>query len=142
MRAIWTGMTLFMLAGLAGVFGRGVLSKATASAGSALVVKYERLLHFRTPADIEITWTPPRTGTVQLNMQGDCFKKARVQRVIPQPISSEPLYDGSVYSFPRTTLGSPMSIRISQEPGAVGPVTCELRAEGVPPVRLSQFILP
>src|SRR5215218_6611781 len=49
-RSIWVLLVLFLLAGIAGLFGRGPLSTTTRrSADGTVRLTYERLARFRTP---------------------------------------------------------------------------------------------
>src|SRR3954447_24834911 len=86
-------IAVLLLAGLAGVLGRGPLSKSTAKSDQGdLKVRYEKIAHNKTPAVIELMLPAevPASGQVRLRLEGDLVRRGRFQRIVPQPIRSEP----------------------------------------------------
>ncbi|HEY0778088.1 MAG TPA: hypothetical protein VGD56_08990, partial [Gemmatirosa sp.] len=58
-QVVWGAMTLVLIGALAGAFGRGWLSEATAGQrGGALSVDYERFARFRTPTVLDVHLGP------------------------------------------------------------------------------------
>lgn len=103
-KTAWGTMVLLVLAGLAGVFGRGPLSKATAQAqgeGAPLRIQYERFPRFKTPTALEVYVDQPAIASCQarVRLSGQMMNALRIQRVIPEPISTEPLPDGAIFTF-------------------------------------------
>src|SRR5438309_901174 len=71
---VWAVMALFVAAGLAGVFGRGPLSKAKAGSQSRPVsVEYERFARYKTPSRLKVRLTPAaiRDNRATLVLSGD-----------------------------------------------------------------------
>jgi hypothetical protein len=144
-RTGWVVMIALLIAGVAGLLGRGPLSQAkTASPDGQIQVSYERLAHFRTPAVIEvfINQNVLQTGQVRLEVNGALMDGVRIQRVIPQPVSTSPLPDGAIFVFPVDATEGQAKITLVQEPGTVGLQTCTVSVNQSASVQFNQFIFP
>ncbi|MBV9386140.1 MAG: hypothetical protein JOZ78_06905 [Chroococcidiopsidaceae cyanobacterium CP_BM_ER_R8_30] len=136
-------MVVLVLAGLAGVFGRGPFSKTTAEAqGVRLRVQYERFPRFRTPATLEID-IPRQTSTqAQVQLTGDMMKKLSIQQVMPMPALTQPLPNGAIFTFNLPSKSNSAKVVFVQQAGAVGLASGEVALKGSPPIQFNQFIYP
>ena len=153
-------MVVLVLAGLAGVFGRGPLSKTTAEAqGVRLRVQYERFPRFRTPATLEID-IPRQTSTqtqcsalsgssdapvqaqAQVQLTGDMMKKLSIEQVMPMPALTQPLPNGAIFTFNLPCQSNSAKVVFVQQAGAVGLASGEVALKGSPPIQFNQFIYP
>src|SRR5919106_6001727 len=53
-RVGWIVMLLLIVAAAAGIFGNGVLSRASVSDGKQLRIEYERFAHYLTPTSLKV----------------------------------------------------------------------------------------
>ena len=104
-----------------------------------LAILANRLLHLLTRR-IELAGRDG--GNLRISLRGNCFQKAQVSRVTPEPMSSVPLDPGAIYIFPVTAASGRMDVTISLEPGAIGPATCRVARADAEAIDLHQFILP
>jgi hypothetical protein len=144
-QVIYGVMTVLLLAGLAGVFGRGPLSRAKAGNPSMpLSADYERFARFRTPTLITVHLGPQitRGRRVALRLTGPINDRIPVSRIIPQPRSASPIADGQQFTFDVPTPGDSASVRMILEPGKVGMSHASIGVEGAPTLGLSQFVYP
>lgn len=115
----WGVMLLFVLAGLSGVFGRGPLSRATAEApDGSMRVEYERFARNHTPGMLAVTLrgaalVPPR-ATVWLSRE--LTDALPVSRVVPQPVSTTPRADGTLYTFDVPAATDSATVHFAVEP--------------------------
>lgn len=118
LRVIWKVMAIAMVLGLTGLLGRGPVAKRTARAPG--LVTYDRLLRFKTPAEIDLELASKRSEPLTVEITGSCFHRARVQRIMPPPVSSLPCGQGALYRFPEAAAGSTVFVSIALEPGSIG----------------------
>jgi hypothetical protein len=142
-KVAWTIMTLMLTAGLAGMLGRGPLSKGTARAGSDMEVRYERIARNKTPAVVEVklNGVPASGKTVRVRLEGDLFARGHISRIVPQPKAWKPVRNGAELEF--ASLGSiPAAIGIVQEPASPGHLWNRITVEGGSSVTFNQIVLP
>jgi hypothetical protein len=140
MKSIWGIMTLLVCVGLTGLLGRGPLNMARSQSGN-LEARYERMLRFKSPSQIELEVASDRKGALDLRFEGSCFRDGGVRSVVPQPLASAPLPEGAVFRFPEVLTERNPVVRVALEPSAVGPLNCRISSAGSV-VRIHQFILP
>src|SRR5215217_6791280 len=91
-RIIWVLIAAALLAGLAGVFGRGPLATTMRrSPDGTLRLSYERLAPFRTPSamSIEASGSSLASGELRVRIPRQLLERLRVQRVVPEPTRVE-----------------------------------------------------
>jgi hypothetical protein len=142
-RIAWTVFLLFIVASLAGAFGRGPLAQAKAKASDgSLEVKYERVQRSGTPSIMTIAFpqSSVQNDTVQLWADDNLVKPLGTQRVVPQPFTSVLSAGGILYTFPATT--TPFSVEFQTQPGAIGGADLKLQVPGKAMVRIHVFVMP
>ncbi len=97
----WCVMALFLIAGLAGVFGRGPLSRGEARHPDGLLaIEYERLARFHAPSELRVRLQPvPTAEDVYLSIPQSYLDGIMVKEIVPQPASARVDGETVVYRF-------------------------------------------
>jgi len=138
-------MFLFVLAGIGGLFGRGLFSKTTATQpGSHLQITYEWVARYQTPSIIEVVVDKKaiQNGFVRLRINGDILDKLRLQKISPQPWLTELLPADNTLIFRANPAQDSAKIRLAIQPGRIGKVHVSIGLDGLPAVEFDQFIWP
>jgi hypothetical protein len=144
-RALHVLITLLLLAGAAGLFGRGPLSTTAAGErGGPLWAEYERFARFRTPTMLTVHLGPQllHGGRVAMRITGPINERLPISRIVPQPVAASPIADGQLLTFPIASPADSVSIHLALEPGRVGPSHGTVSVEGAAPLPVSQFVYP
>jgi hypothetical protein len=144
-RYVWAALILLLMVTFTGLLGRGPLARKTMSAGPGqLEITYERILHFKTPAMLELHLPPaaPESSHVRIRLEGAVVHDAAFQEIIPQPLSANPLAGGVVIDIPITAAANRGRILVFQQASAIGPLTSKVGLDGGPTLEFKQFVLP
>ena len=139
----WTILILFLIASLAGAFGRGPLAKADARSGDgSFQLKYERIQRFGSPSVLMIDFSPAaiHNGQVHVWVSDSLVKPLGNRRVVPQPLESVIGDGGILYTFPATTV--PASVEFQTEPAVVGTSHLVVRVPGSGEIDRDIFVMP
>jgi hypothetical protein len=131
-RIVWTIFLLILVADLAGLLGRGPLSKTHAKTHQGSVtIEYECIQRFSTPSMLIIHFTPAAVhdGKIQLWVSSSIIKSLGNQRVIPQPATSVISQDGVLYTWPADN--HPDSAQFALEPMKPGMQDFALRLPAI-----------
>jgi hypothetical protein len=133
----WTVIGLFVLAGLAGLFGTGLLSHVAKQQGKARI-DYERFFRFGTAMQMEFTDESgsPRTEII---FPTDYLSRFDVQSIVPEPIETEIMEGQIKYVF--ATGSARRKVFFHLEPNTPGTAK-GLIAVNSENIHLSQFIFP
>jgi hypothetical protein len=133
---------LFVLAGLAGLFGGGAFAKKTERFGNA-EVEYSRFIRANAPVDIKITLAPSAGGTEPVSVTFDAafFEGFKVEDISPKP-RVESLGKGVViYEFARTEHEHvPIIVRVKAT--KMGSASATITVGTDPPVTIKAFVFP
>lgn len=116
-RISWVLLTLFVLAGAAGVFGAGPLSSAVVvSPGGGARVRYQRFARVQNATQIRIEVLRAAPGTrLTIHLSRALSKSIRIERTSPRPLWVRESPDGQTFAFD-TSLGTgPLRISFIQE---------------------------
>ena len=140
----WGLMALVLLAGAAGVWGKGPLAQATAvSRDGSFSVDYARFARHQAPEAIRVVLTAGAAGQeARISVDTDYADGMQVEEVYPEPESVEAGPDDVTYTFALSEEGSAATIVFSVLYDDIGRNGGEITLEGHPPVKLSQFIYP
>lgn len=144
-RISWVILSLLLLAGVAGLFGHGPLSRATVHPlGSALEVRYDRLARRETPSllELRVETSALVSGRVRIRLNRELVDRMQLKQIVPTPLSSEPLADGARFIFQTDPSRDAAFIVFSENPTTPGLVDAEVTIEGEQPVRFRQFVYP
>ncbi len=151
-RASWTVqrigraiMVLVTLAALAGVFGRGPLSRATAGDESALLqIKYNRFerRHGPTQMEIQVGQGAIQGDTIRLWVDREYLQGNQVESVVPEPDSMEARPDRMIYVFKVNQPGAGTTITFNMNPQQIGPRTVRVGLDNGQELSFRQFVYP
>jgi hypothetical protein len=140
-RVLWTVMSLVVVAGLLGLFGRGPLSHGKAIGRSASA-EFERFARFKTPAQITFLVPGGISGSsLDVFVDAPLLESLRIEQTKPQPVDmrAEP-GGGATMQFLKST-SAPFTVHFTQEFSKVGPQEGELMVAGEQ-LQLRQFVYP
>ena len=139
-RAGWLFMLLFVLAAVAGLFGRGGVIWNTSVAGDkndGLEIKYSSFVRQQAPEELEINMGGTETTLV---VQSKDFNKIQINNVVPQPEKTESSADKITYTFPPQQ--TDRSVNISYKAKEVGSAAFEISNGLGKKYSINQFIYP
>jgi hypothetical protein len=122
-RIAWLALGLFVLAGLAGVFGRGPLSKAQlASDTGAATLEYERFARNKTPAKLKLKINIPGgvQGPLMISISRALLDTLRLEQALPTPAAVRADPRGAVLEFRAPQESGEFQITLTQEPSSPG----------------------
>ena len=131
-------MTLLVLAGAAGAFGRGPFARARTSA-PPIEVEYDRVVRYQTPTRIAINVPADSRGT-RVFVNRALLDRVQLQSVVPQPVGAEPRTDGAILLFAPT--GGPGRITLIAQPSSLGLTSDAVSVDGAGTAAFHQFVLP
>ena len=139
-RVGWVLMALVVLLGLAGLFGRGPLTRRDASA-PGLTLQYQRVLRLEATESLEFTLEARREGETGLELDSGFVNRTEIERIIPEPrdISVSPA--GQRLSFLATGSGS-VAVRVLFVPKKLGRLRGRFGTPGGAVLPASFFVLP
>lgn len=130
-------LTLFAIAGLAGLFGNGPLAKASVTSGGA-TVRFERFARqtFRTELDISVAGV--NAPTVAITMPRTFVD--RVDMLDLRPPDTLTRMDGDVATFEVPSHNGSASLVLHYEPKSFGVLEADVSVGGAQPARVRQII--
>jgi hypothetical protein len=146
-------MALFVLAALAGLFGRGPFShRSDRTADGRLALDFEPVARWGTTTQITVhfansngskTAAETTAASAQLFVNNAVIEPLGLQQVIPEPDSTEAVGGGAIFQFAIPANSDGASVRFVLKPSGVGFVKAEVR-EGLGGQALawSQLVLP
>lgn len=142
-RAVWIGFAVILVLDLAGVFGRGPLSKAHRRANDGSIdLRYDRVQRLSTPSIMTVELGPASisSGRARLFVSESLVDGLGAQRVIPAPQETVIGADGLTYSF--AVSRAPASVEFALEPGSPGLHRLTIQAVGLQPIHAEIFVMP
>ena len=134
---------LILALGVAGLFGGGPLSHATASReGHAL--EYERVGYRDTPQTYRLRLSGDVTAgeTVRIWVDRETMSRMKLESVVPEPERSVLAGDRLILEFPRGEAGGQRDVLLDFQPNEAGRHTARLGVEGGPAFEVAQLFLP
>lgn len=140
-RTGWVLIALFVVAGLLGGLGTGVLSWRTASTG-AVTVAYDRVTHHEADDSLTVTFTEAAVedGTVTAELTGSWPSAVDIDAISPEPAAQLLTPGGLVLEFDVERPGEltvVVSFRAHRHGAQDGRLTV-----GADTVAFSQFVMP
>jgi hypothetical protein len=139
----WIVLGLVWLAGLAGLFGSGLVSKATAS-GPDLRLEYERFVRYTAPQELTLHLGPAATARpkVRLWVDRQYLESQQIESVVPEPESVEAGPDRMVFIFSMAQPGAPTSITVRLQTQRIGSAEGRVGVEGGGSLDFHQVVYP
>lgn len=144
-RICWGVLIVLLMSGVAGLFGNGPLSEATAnSPDGELQVHYGRLIRRETPAILELRLQKQAIagGQVRIRLNRALVSRLRIKTLVPLPLTTEPLTDGARFTFQTDPTVDSATVFFLEDPSTPGLVEGEVAVEGAEAVRFRQFVYP
>jgi hypothetical protein len=144
-RVGWTVMGLLIVAGLAGLFGSGPLSRASAGQpGSALRVEYERFGRYEAPSELKLSIGAEQVQGSMLRVwiSRDYLDRVEVERTMPPCDVSQLDVNRVIYVFNLAQTNKPAMITFYVRPTAYGKTRGNIGIVGGPEVPFSEFVYP
>lgn len=143
-RAGWIVMSVIVAAAAGGLLGSGPLGKATAAAGGAFTVKYERLTRYQTQQKLEIHLQPTVTGRreARLWISRQFLDSSKIETIVPTPVRVEGSADRIYYVFHMAKPGDPLLVSFNIQAEQIGLVNARIGVDDGQEVKLNQFVYP
>jgi hypothetical protein len=122
-RILWVVVGLVLLSALAGLTGRGPLSRVQAgSRGLGLEIRYQRYERLHAPAAVELVMRPADASdpVVSLWIERRYLEAFEIEQVVPEPLQSMMGRDHVRYDFIALRPGEPLAVRFSLAPRRAG----------------------
>jgi hypothetical protein len=137
-RAGWVALALVVAAGLAGLFGSGPASDATAR-NTAVAIDYPRFARRLAPAELRVrTIAASSADGLRLAVANSFLDAVEVEAVKPPALRVERGAEQSVYVF----AGAPRTVVLSLRPLQVGRVEGSVSLAGFSPLAFRTFVYP
>jgi hypothetical protein len=123
-------LVAFVLAGAAGLFGRGPLSKTTTQGSEGVNLQYERFARSKTPAQVVLI-VPDRAvhgATLHVLLPAKLVESFKIEQTTPQPVRVTPQTAGLLLEFQHAPQQD-LLVRMAQEPQKAAHLTDELAVE-------------
>jgi len=139
----WTILSLLWLAGLAGVFGSGPLSQATA-AGPGLRLEYDRFVRYTAPQELTLHLAPPVTAHPKIRLWVDrrYLESQQIESIVPEPESTEAGPDRMVFVLSMNELGAPTAVTVRLQTQRIGSIKGRVGVEEGGELRFHQIVYP
>jgi hypothetical protein len=141
-RAGWIGIGLLVGLALTGLFGEGLWSKATASAGdNSLAVEYERFQRITRLVRFEFRIASGQSQETTLRLSRPFQQSYEVTDIQPRPLRSSAGPDASEFVFALPSSGNLVAI-IWAFPRRSGIVDLQARGDGGGPLAFRVIVYP
>lgn len=140
----WMLMLAVLAAGLAGVFGGGPLSQATArSDGDELVLEYERYARQGGRSRVKVDFAVP-TGAAEgrLLVSRATLEALEIEQLTPRPLRAESTAEGVVYVFAVAPPADRVHVALHVKPQGLGGAAVRFALPGGAGVSADLYIYP
>ncbi|HEX7080192.1 MAG TPA: hypothetical protein VF329_04190 [Gammaproteobacteria bacterium] len=140
----WAVLALIVVAAILGLFGKGLLGHAEATAADGtLTVEYYRFWRMQSPMMVGVAaQTVPTGDRARIWMDRAYVESVQVDRITPEPESVEAAADRLIYVFALAHAGEPLRATFEVEPQRPWRVRGRVGVEGGEMVMFSQFVYP
>lgn len=140
----WIVMTLIVLLGLAGAFGRGPLAAAAAGNRDTLAVSYDRIVRHGAETEVRITAGPalPPDTLLRIFISARYLHAAHIMDVIPEPVASGASGEFVYYDFRRLDPAASTEIVLHVNANSYWRTGARVFVRGAQPIDFNQVILP
>ena len=136
----WAIMVLVVLLGLAGLFGRGPLTRRDASV-PGLTLQYQRVLRLEATESLEFTLESRPAADALLELDSVFVSRTEIERIIPEPREIVVSAEGHRLSFPAAGGGS-LAVRLVFVPKKLGRLRARFGIPGGAQLPVSFLVIP
>lgn len=136
----WVLLALFVLAGAAGAFGSGALTRASLQR-DGVRVDYDRVLRARAPSELRIAIQRASPARVELAVEQPEPERIEIRELFPAPERQRAARRGPIYQL-ETGGDAPPVVALRILPRRPGSSELRLRLDGSPPLVIRQHVLP
>jgi hypothetical protein len=142
-RVMRTIAVLLMVLGLAGGFGGGPLSHATAAQGGSSV-EYERIAYRGTPQTyrLKLTRELAPAGKVRVWFDRETLRRMKLTGIVPEPGGTLLAADRTIFEFDVEAEEGPFEILFEFSTDEAGRQSARFGVEGGPTLEFKQLFLP
>jgi hypothetical protein len=147
--AAWLSLLCLVIAGLSGIFGRGLVSGARVQAPRGDAIEYERYVRCKTPTNYRLHIVPSAGASgdvadVRINIGPELLKhlKLKIAESTPTPRAVEPSPQGVVLVYETDPAMQPFTVELALEPRVIGSVAGTIGIAGTSPMVIHQFVYP
>lgn len=138
----WVALAALLVAGLAGLFFHGPLSRTIArSTDQSVAIEYERFAHKTTLTHFVIRASGPLPDQVLVRLGPSFASMHDVDSLEPRAVRSSGGSYGLEYVFARSAAGD-LAVHIGARPKRFGLMSAHVEADGRGAVNITQFIYP
>ena len=138
-RVAWWLLALVPVAAVAGLFGDGLFSAATAgSARAGGTVTYERSARLTADTELELELSRP-ARTTDVAISRSFLDRYATSEVRPEPLRVSTSADAVVFTFATAPAGR---VTFTLQPDAIGSSSGTVTIAGGTPVHVEQLVLP
>jgi hypothetical protein len=144
-RVGWAGMALVIVAALLGLFGTGLLGKATAGdTEGVLWIEYDRFGRFVAPSTLVVYLGPGAApqGVARVWLDRRYLESVQIEQVTPEPDNVVAGLDRLIFVFRVAEPGQPTAVKFYLQTEQFGLLTGRAGLAGGEPLRFRQFIYP
>ena len=144
-RAGWAVMALVIVAALLGLFGAGLLGKATTGdTEGVLWIEYDRFGRFVAPITLMVHLGPgaAREGVARVWLDRRYLESVQIEQITPEPDEVVAGPDRLIFVFRVAEPGKPTAVNFSLQTEQFGPLMGRAGIAGGEPLRFRQFIYP
>lgn len=143
-RIVWVILTLFIIAGFIGFFGKGGISKTKQeSDDGTMLIYYERYLRYNTNTEIKLSLLkPPAADSLRLIVSDGFIDNVVMESISPEPVESGITPNGQMYIFRHQPGNFIPVITFHFKPEHNGTLRSTIIVPGAQPLSISQFVYP
>jgi hypothetical protein len=144
-RVGWAAMAVIAVAALAGGFGPGPLSQATASSpDGSVTVDYQRFVRNggTTTVQVEVSGPAAQQPEVLMRVADSLLQDVQIEQITPEPAEARPAADAVVLAY--TVEGSPdrVEVMLDLRPDGIGLVPAAVEVPGGGSASFWLFVYP
>lgn len=139
----WALLTLFVVAGLLGVLGKGPVAWSTVGDGDVVQVEHNRITHLEADDTVLLRFGPDAVedDTVTVELTGTWVSAVDLRSVSPAPSEESLTPGGVVMEFAVDTVGRDLAVQLGFRAQGIGSYTGHARV-GDAAVSFRQTVLP
>ena len=143
-RVGWIAMLVFLVLGLAGVLGRGPVSKAERGDRASFGVSYERIIRHAAETEVSFHFGAglQKDSVLKLYISGDYLHDFTISDIVPEPAASGSSGSFVYYTFTRPNARQPGRVVFHMRPNGFWGKTATSALQGATAIRFNQFVLP